>query len=169
MKKLAANLITGCRILCSILLLLFVPFSVPFYAAYLICGISDMVDGAVARILGSTSPFGARLDTVADVMFALAALVKLLPRIPLARWMRIWVAALAIIKLANIVASLLRKKAPAAIHTVLNKITGLLLFLLPLSLGYIELKYTSVLVCSVATVSAVQEGYLIGSGRAIVS
>lgn len=57
--KQTANFVTGIRILGS-LLLLFVPvFSSPFYAIYLICGLSDMVDGTIARKTNSASPFGA--------------------------------------------------------------------------------------------------------------
>ena len=44
-----ANIITGCRIICSVLLLFIPLFSVGFYVVYLLCGISDMVDGVVER------------------------------------------------------------------------------------------------------------------------
>ena len=50
----------------------------------------------------------------------------------------------------------------------MNKITGLLLFLLPLTLNIIEIKYSSAIVCAVATFSAVQEGHFIRIGREIV-
>ena len=45
MIKNVANILTGFRVLGSILLL-FVPV---FYSIYLLCGFSDMIDGAVAR------------------------------------------------------------------------------------------------------------------------
>ena len=49
MKKHIANIITGSRIVFS-LSLLFIPLSSAwFYALYLLCGLSDMVDGTVAR------------------------------------------------------------------------------------------------------------------------
>ena len=48
-----------------------------------------------------------------------------------------------------------------SLHTVMNKLTGLLLFLLPLTLHVIELEYSAVLICAVATFAAVQEGHLI--------
>ena len=78
-KKHIANLITCCRILCSILMMFFPAFSVPFYIAYLICGLSDIADGPIARKTGSACVFGARLDTVADFVFVLVSLVKILP------------------------------------------------------------------------------------------
>ena len=69
MKKHIANIITGSRIIFS-LLLLFVPLtSAWFYTLYLLCGFTDMIDGAIARKAGAVSQFGARLDTAADFIF----------------------------------------------------------------------------------------------------
>ena len=168
MKKHIANTITGCRILCSILMLLFPAFSVPFYILYLFCGLSDMVDGTVARKTNSISEFGARLDTVADFIFVAVSLIQFLPSIHISRWLWIWIAAIAIIKISNIMWGFIRKKKLIALHTIMNKATGMLLFLLPLTLHFIEFKYSSIAVCSIASFSAVQEGYYIGTGREIV-
>ncbi len=44
-----ANTITGIRIVCSIALLFCPVFSPVFYALYITAGVSDMVDGTVAR------------------------------------------------------------------------------------------------------------------------
>ncbi len=69
MKRYAANIITGFRIMFSILLLMFPAFSSGFYAMYLVGGITDMIDGAVARKTNSVSSFGSRLDSLADFIF----------------------------------------------------------------------------------------------------
>ena len=69
MIKHIANILTGCRILGSILLLFFPVFSLAFYIIYLLCGFSDMIDGTIARKTNSASEFGAKLDTVADLVF----------------------------------------------------------------------------------------------------
>ena len=74
-----ANAITYCRIIISMLMFLFSVFSPEFYVCYLLAGISDMIDGTIARKLGTSSKFGEKLDTVADFVFAAAALFKLLP------------------------------------------------------------------------------------------
>lgn len=76
-----ANIVTGCRILCSILLIFFPAFSPGFYILYLICGFTDMIDGAIARKTNTVSSFGARLDTAADLLFAVICLIKILPAI----------------------------------------------------------------------------------------
>ena len=79
MTKSIANIITFCRIIGSILLLLFPTFSVGFYIVYSLCGFSDMIDGAIARKTRAVSSFGSKLDTVADAVFMAVCAVKLLP------------------------------------------------------------------------------------------
>ena len=71
--KALANRITICRILCSIALLFFPAFSPAFYVLYITAGISDMVDGWVARRTHTTSELGAKLDTIADFFVLLQA------------------------------------------------------------------------------------------------
>ena len=66
MKKHIANIVTSCRIIFSILMLFFPVFSPWFYVMYLLCGLTDMVDGTIARKTNTVSTFGARFDTAAD-------------------------------------------------------------------------------------------------------
>ena len=157
MTKHIANILTSCRILGSILLLFFPMLSVAFYILYLFCGFSDMIDGTVARKTNSTSPFGSRLDTIADLVFVVAAMFKLLPAIQLPGWLWIWGSVIAMIKLATIVWGFVRSKKLVAYHSVLNKTTGLLCFLLPLTLQLIEPTYSFAVVCAIATIAAIQE------------
>ena len=158
MTKYIANIITGCRILGSILLLLFPAFSLGFYITYLLCGFSDMIDGAIARKTNSTGKFGSQLDTIADLIFVAVSLLKLLPAINIPRWLWIWCGIIAVIKISNIIWGYFSKNQFVSLHNIMNKITGLLLFLLPLTLPFIELKYSSIVVCSIATFAAIQEG-----------
>ena len=161
MKKHIANIITGSRIVFS-LLLLFIPLSSAlFYIFYLFCGLTDMIDGTVARKTGAVSNFGAKLDTASDFVFMAVCVVKLLPKINISVWLWIWIAIIAIVKVINIVMGFIRRKKLVALHTVLNKITGLLLFLLPLTLQFILSTYSFAVVCTIATIAAIQEGYYI--------
>ncbi len=164
MVKQIANIITGFRILCSILLLFFPVFGAEFYITYLLCGFSDMIDGTVARKTNSISEFGSKFDTIADLVFVAVSLIKLLPIIHIPKWLWIWIIAIAIIKISNIIWGYVCKKKFISLHTIMNKTTGLLLFLLPLTLSYMGLKYSSIALCSIATFSAVQEGLYIGTG-----
>ena len=161
MVKYFANIITGLRIIGSVVLLFFDVPSLPFYITYLLCGFSDMIDGTVARKTNAVSSFGSKLDTVADIVFMAACAVKVLPMIHLPVWLWIWIAVIAIIKVINIVLGFIRRKKLVTLHTVLNKTTGFLLFLLPLTLQFIVPTYSFAVVCTIATIAAIQECYCV--------
>lgn len=124
-----------------------------------------MIDGTVARKTNSVSEFGAGFDSVADFIFVVIAFIKFLPFIHIPKWVWIWIVVIATIKISIIVWGFIYKKKLLSLHTIMNKATGLLLFLLPLTLPFFELKYSAIVVCSIATCSAIQEGYYIGTGR----
>ena len=164
-KHYTANLVTVSRILLALLLPIFSISSPWFLVLYLLCGLSDMIDGVIARATNSASTFGARLDTVADFIFLLMASLKILPAMEIPAWLWFWIGSIAAIKLGNITVAFLKGKKIVVPHTVMNKITGLLLFLFPLTLSYVDLQYSGVVICSFATAAAVQEGYYIRTGR----
>lgn len=161
MKKHIANIITACRIFGSLLLLLFPLFSAEFYILYIFLGLSDMIDGTIARKTGSVSPFGERFDTFSDFIFLAVSLIKFLPVIHIPLWLWIWIFVIGIIKIGNIILGFIKKKQIISPHTMMNKVTGLFLFLLPLTLPFIEPKYSLIPVSLIATFSAIQEGYYI--------
>ena len=156
-----ANIITIVRILCSIAILFCPVFSAAFYLLYIIAGLSDMIDGWVARRTNTVSELGAKLDTIADFVFVVVCLVKLLPILDIPSWLYVWIGVIALIKIINIVSGYVVQKQFVAIHSVMNKVTGLLLFILPLTLSFIDLRYSAAVVCLVATFAAIQEGHFI--------
>jgi len=159
-----ANIITCFRIVCGIALLLFRAFSPSFYTLYIAAGISDMIDGTVARKTGTVSTLGSKLDTAADFVFVVCCLIKLIPILHIPKWLVIWIIIIAAIKATNMISGYAVRKEIVALHTVINKVTGLFLFLLPLTLSFIDLKYSGAAVCALATFSAIQEGHLIRTG-----
>ena len=159
MKKHIANIITGSRIGLSLPLLLIPLTSARFCVIYLLCGLSDMIDGTVARRTNSASEFGARLDTLSDFVFMTVALIKFVPHLPIPAWLWIWIGVIAMIKLGNAAWGFVRTKKLISPHTLLNKITGLLLFLLPATISFVDLTYTLPIVCAVATFAAMHEWY----------
>ena len=156
-----ANIITGIRIVISVVLLFCPVLSPTFYALYLTAGVSDMIDGAVARRTGTASEFGSRLDTAADIIFVAVCLIKLLPVLHVPVWLYLWIAIIALIKVANIAVGYIRQKEFISVHSMINKVTGWLLFVFPLTLAFIDLRYSAAVVCMVATAAAIQEGQLI--------
>ena len=136
-----ANIITGIRIVLSVALLFFPVLSPAFFVLYVAGGLSDMIDGAAARRTGTVSEFGSRLDTFADIVFAAVCLIKLLPILDVPVWLYVWFAVIAIIKFSSITAGYIRQKKLVSVHSVLNKATGLLLFVFPLTLAFMDLRY----------------------------
>ena len=152
-----ADSITLSRGLCS-LVLLFLPLSFRAFAAlYLLCGISDVLDGFLARKLHTASTRGARLDSGMDLLFALAYAVKILPRLSLPRWIWVWTAVLAAAKIVRIVASSRKERCLSIRHSFANKLTGVLAFLLPLTVCLTETAYAAALVCASATGAIIEE------------
>ena len=160
-----ANAISIIRIPASIALLFCRAFSPAFYVFYIAAGLSDMLDGFVARKTDTVSKLGTRLDTIADFVFVVVCLIKLLPVLSVPAWLYAWIGIIALIKVVNIVSGFAVQKRFVAVHSVMNKATGALLFLLPLTIPAAPLNYSEVIVCAAATFAAIQEGHFIRTER----
>ena len=160
-----ANTVTFSRIAASIVLLFCPVFSSAFYVFYIAAGVSDMLDGFVARKTNTVSNLGERLDTIADFVFVVACLIKLLPVLRIPAGLYAWIGIIALIKVMNIISGFAIQKKLVAVHSVINNATGALLFLLPLTIPAVPLKYSVIVVCAVATFAAIQEGHFIRTGR----
>ena len=84
-----ANGITFFRILCSLALVFCTPLSLPFFVFYAVAGLSDIFDGLIARKTNTATKFGAKLDTFADIVFAVVCLIKLLSVLDIPVWLYI--------------------------------------------------------------------------------
>ena len=114
-----ATLITCFRILASASLLLCQPLSPAFYVLYIAAGISDMIDGPVARRTGTAGDFGAKLDTAADFSFMAVCLYKLLPVLDVPLWLWVWIALIALAKTVNVVSGFVIQKRFVTLHTTM--------------------------------------------------
>ena len=153
------NVISILRIAGSIGLLFCDVFSWPFWVLYASCGISDMVDGWLARMFHAETKAGAALDSVADIVFVACCAIRLLPVLEIPAWLWIWAGVIVLIKMVNQVSALVVCKRFCFPHTVANKLTGLLLFLT------VPTVFLSVIpiavVAAIATFATVQEGHFI--------
>ena len=120
-----------------------------------------MIDGTIAGKTNTANEFGSRLDTIADIAFVAVCMIKLLPVLTIPTWLCIWIGVIAIIKVFNIISGYIIQKKFVAKHTIMNKVTGAALFILPLTLSIVDLKYSGVFICTIAILAAVQEGHLI--------
>jgi len=122
------NFITLIRIIGTSLLIFTKPFSSIFFILYLICGLSDVLDGYIARKFKLCSKFGAILDSVADAFFIMVTLIKVLPSLRLELWMILWIIFIFIIKVLSLIIGFSRFKEITFLHTYANKLAGILLF-----------------------------------------
>ena len=159
------NTITLFRMAAGIVLLRCPVFSPAFFVLYIAAGLSDMLDGFVARKTDTVSELGARLDTMADFVLVVVCLIKLLPILRIPAWLYAWIGIIALIKVVNIISGFAIQKKLVAVHSVMNKATGALLFLMPLTIPAVPLKYSAIVVCAMATFAAIQEGQFIRTGR----
>lgn len=156
-KRTIPNLLTYLRMVCAIVLLFFRPLSVWFFVLYAIAGLSDMLDGYFARRFQAQSELGARLDSAADFLLCVVILVVLIPFYHWPLWVILWIAAIAVIRLAALLVCYLRFRQFAFLHTSLNKATGFLLFLSPVLFWLLGLDVAAIVLCTVATISAMEE------------
>ena len=159
-----ANYITLIRIILSVTLLFIPTFSNIFFIIYILTGLTDILDGLVARKLKIVSEFGDKFDTVADLVFVIVCFIKFVPIINIPYYFIIWIIIIALIKFINIILVVIIKNKFLSLHTGLNKMTGLLLFMLPMTLEIVNIKYSGLVVLVVATISAIYECILIRKG-----
>ena len=162
MKRHIPNIITLSRIPMAVALPFVQSSPAVFWTLYLLCGLSDVLDGAVARLAGTESRIGEKLDTLADIVFVAMWMVLFIPAINVGRWIWIWTGVIALIKVVNVIYGLAMKKGLVAKHTPANKATGFLLFFLPMIVLWEVIKVPYIiLICIMATFAAVQEGHLV--------
>ena len=161
------NVISALRIAGSIGLLFCNVTGWSFWTLYALCGISDMVDGWLARKLHAETKAGAILDSVADLSFVACCAIRLLPHLSIPSWLWIWAGIIVVIKIVNQVSSLVVFKRFSFPHTVANKLTGFLLFLAVPTLFWTVIPVA--VLAAVATFAAIQEGRVRGNGEPKIS
>lgn len=159
--RLIVNLLSALRIALCLPLLLVDAMTVPFWILYLIAGLTDILDGFLARRWGVKSKFGARLDSLADFVFVLAVGYKLFPwlKLPAALWMIIGL--IAMVKMVNAICSYVVKHRIEYLHTKANKLTGLLLFVGIMTIGRSYFIPIAWMISCIALFAAIQEGHYI--------
>ena len=151
------NSITALRLGCSAVLLCIKPLSVAFYAVYLICGVSDVLDGYIARKAGAATALGATLDSIADLVFFGVLLVIYIPLFQWQGWM-LWLIGLTVtVRLVSLLIGFLKYHAFAFLHTYANKAAGALFFLFPFLYAVFGFAVTAMLLCGIALLSSVEE------------
>ncbi|MBQ3084386.1 MAG: CDP-alcohol phosphatidyltransferase family protein [Clostridia bacterium] len=153
------NFITCIRLLGTAALPFTTVSSVEFYVIYTICGVSDVLDGWLARILKQSSEFGSRLDSVADLLFYFVMLLMVFPVLWAKLPWQIWIAvgAVILLRLVSYTVAAVKYKRFASVHTYANKLTGLLMFSVPYFLPLCFMVAGCFVVCIATALSSLEE------------
>ena len=155
--KYLPNILSSLRMVGAVALLLSNVSSSSFWVLYIVCGISDIADGWLARKLKCVTRSGAVLDSLADICFVACCAWKLLPILELPQWLWLWAGVIVAMKVVNQLLSLAKYKRFCFPHTLANKATGFLLFITVPTIVWsiIPISITAI----VATFAAIQEGH----------
>ncbi len=153
------NILTCLRMIGAALLLFFTLPSPAFYVVYTMSGLTDMIDGALARAMGQESELGSRLDSAADLLFYSVMIIKMMPFLSeqLPVWLWCLVGAALLIRLGSYSVALCKYHRFASLHTYMNKLTGLLIFPVPYLLKWQSVVIYYTVICISAVLSSSEE------------
>lgn len=154
-----ADVITMLRIVGTLALLFLRPLSAGFFWLYALTGLTDVLDGWIARKTKTASDFGAKLDSFADLLFYAVMLLRIFPFLWNSLPNDIWygVAIILIVRLAAYLIAAVKFHRFAALHTYLNKLTGGAVFLIPFLLPTPYAAIFCWIVCAVAAAASLEE------------
>lgn len=167
MNKTLPNALSILRIVLALALLYPAVNTAGFFALYAACGLSDWLDGFLARRLHAESELGALLDSLGDAVFLAVALTRILPLLEIPRLVAGVILAIAVVRATSLGVSKKRFGRATFLHTRMNKAAGLTLYvLLPLAavLPHAPLYAAG---CTVAGLAAVEELILVGTMPAL--
>ena len=162
MKKRNSNIpnyITVLRMAGTLCLLFICPQSSIFCVIYTLTGLTDVLDGWIARKTGSASEFGAKLDSLADLIFYAVMLIKIFPILWAELPVEIWygVAAVLVLRFSAYLAAAVKYRRFAAVHTYMNKLTGAAVFCVPYVISLPIATPVCWAVCAVAAIASSEE------------
>ncbi|MDD3184399.1 MAG: CDP-alcohol phosphatidyltransferase family protein [Anaerostipes sp.] len=155
--KNTANLITILRFGFAVAMMVTDSFSIEFWICYLCGGFSDILDGVVARVLKQQSEIGAKLDSIADLFFGAALSYVIISNVPLPIWTWVFIAFIVALRFIGYGIGVYKYHTFSSLHTYMNKLVGIFLFLFPLLYKVFDLNIVCTFLCLIAFISAVEE------------
>ncbi|MBQ1900322.1 MAG: CDP-alcohol phosphatidyltransferase family protein [Erysipelotrichaceae bacterium] len=159
MKKNMANIITLTRLIGTIALFFTDTMSAEFFVIYIWCGISDILDGFIARKTNTISALGSKLDSISDISFYTMMMYKILPflrrRFPRYIWILIYAAVG--VRILCYIAVAVTKGYFESRHTIMNKINSGMMFFLPFLVNHPLLIPFSLTILAGAFISNIEE------------
>jgi len=167
MKKHVPNIISCFRIVGSFGMIFLRKEPVWFVALYMACGLSDVLDGFLARKYHLESELGTKLDGLGDASFYIVAFGCLIfgkmVDLSLNLAMMVGIAAIAVSKLICLIMTRVKFKQWNSMHTTLLRWIGVFFFVcIPVSvlMGYLPTAMT-VSIIAVSILCFVEEGIIV--------
>ena len=135
------------------------PLSDGFFILYALTGFTDVLDGWIARKTKIASEFGARMDSIADLLFYAVMLIRVFP----ALWSRLPLsiccaaAGIAAVRIIAYLAAAMKYHRFASLHTYLNKLTGIAVFMIPFFAGTDYVQEFCWTACAVGIAASLEE------------
>lgn len=161
MKSYIPNVITVSRILFALLMLLVPTFSTQFWVFYVYGGISDMLDGFVARRFELQNDLGARLDSISDLVFLVVVIIVFAMNLELPIWIWCIAGVVAVTRALAYMIGVIRFHRYVSLHTYGNKIAGLILFVAPMVYCIVGINITAIMVGLITEISAFEEIFIV--------
>lgn len=124
------NYITLVRLVLSVLLFFITDNWILFLMIYFVCGVSDVLDGFLARKFHLQTKTGARLDSLADFIFFFAAFFRMLLsyKLIIPAPIVLGIILITLIRFLNLYITRKKFGMPGVLHTIGNKISGMIFF-----------------------------------------
>ncbi|MFT8357756.1 CDP-alcohol phosphatidyltransferase family protein [Bifidobacterium aquikefiri] len=151
------NTLTLLRCICTISLPFLDIESAAFLLAYIAAGMTDILDGFLARRWQAVTPVGATFDSVADMLFTLTFLYVFMTFLQWAVWLTLWIGALCVVKVLTLIVGWVRFRRFAFLHTTLNKLSGIMIFVAPLFILKTGVALIGIIPCTLASLASLEE------------
>lgn len=129
--KYIPNILTTFRILTSLLIVMV--SDKYFFPLYFFAGITDILDGWIARKMNWMSRFGILLNSLADLLFFIVVVLKIILTIKLPTFLLWTTLVIMLVRCITYLIGYFRFHQFASLHTYLNKLTELPFFYSPSS------------------------------------
>lgn len=156
-----ANTLSIIRIILSFYLLLLTFPRPSFLFIYGICGLTDILDGYIARKTNSQSFLGAKLDSIGDFILFIVVFYCIIVYKSFEYNILYFVVVIFIIRIINVLVIFLRYKTFAMLHTIGNKITGIILFLLPFFISSPFIDFFIKVILIISLISSIEETFIV--------
>ncbi len=153
------NFITLLRIIGTICLFFIEPFTAPFFIVYSFAGLTDVLDGFVARRLNASTEFGAKLDSASDLAFYAVMILRIFPKlfskVPYGIWIAVGI--IVVIRIISYTIAVVKYHCFASLHTYMNKLTGFSVFCAPYFCPTPYVTVFCIVVCVITFISTIEE------------